>query len=125
MTKFNTGRRTRHWLKTFPAGGNKKRFAQNKENERIEESATVFKKILDMPEGIPKELLDKVACVVIYPSVTKAAFIVGGSFGRGVISCRSGEDLNGARNASAMFALEGGSVDSRLAGRPPTLSCWS
>lgn len=83
--------------------------AQEKENERIKESAVVMKAILGMPEGIPKDLLDKADCIVIYPSVKKAAFIVGGSYGRGLITCRKGQDFSGRWSAPAMFALEGGS----------------
>src|ERR1700747_709549 len=80
-----------------------------KENQRISESATVLKEIIGVPEGIPKDLLNKAVCVVVYPSVKKAAFIVGGSYGRGVITCRSGKTFNGRWSAPAMFALEGGS----------------
>lgn len=81
-----------------------------KEDHRITESAVVLKEILGMPDGIPKDLLNKALCVVVYPSVKKAAFIVGGSYGRGVITCRTGKEFNGGRwSAPAMFALEGGS----------------
>jgi SH3 domain-containing YSC84-like protein 1 len=81
-----------------------------KEDQRISESAVVLKEIIGMPEGIPKDLLNKAVCVVVYPSVKKAAFIVGGSYGRGVITCRTGKEFNGGRwSAPAMFALEGGS----------------
>ena len=80
-----------------------------KEDQRLHESAVVLKEILGMPEGIPKDLLNKSVCVVVYPSVKKAAFIVGGSYGRGVITCRSGKAFNGRWSAPAMFALEGGS----------------
>jgi lipid-binding SYLF domain-containing protein len=80
-----------------------------KETDRLNESAVVLKEILGMPEGIPKDLLDKSVCVVVYPSVKKAAFIVGGSYGRGVVTCRSGKEFNGSWSAPAMFALEGGS----------------
>ena len=89
---------------------------QSKEDQRLQASATVLKEILGMPEGIPKDLLNKAACVVIYPSVKKAAFIVGGSYGRGVITCRSGKDLNGPWSAPSMFALEGGSFGLQLGG---------
>ncbi len=82
---------------------------EKKETERLNESAVVLKEILGMPEGIPKDLLNKAVCVVVYPSVKKAAFIVGGSYGRGVITCRSGKEFNGRWSAPAMFALEGGS----------------
>jgi SH3 domain-containing YSC84-like protein 1 len=83
--------------------------AQKKENERINESAIVIKEILGMPDGIPKELLNKANCIVIYPSVKKAAFVVGGSYGRGLITCRKGQDFSGTWGPPAMFALEGGS----------------
>ncbi len=83
--------------------------AQEKENKRIEEAATVIKEILGMPDGIPKDLLNKADCVVIYPSVKKAAFGVGGSYGRGVITCRRGRYFSGSWSAPAMFALEAGS----------------
>ncbi len=82
---------------------------QRKENERIGEAETVMKEILGIPDGIPKDLLDRAECVVIYPSVKKAAFVVGGSYGRGLITCRKGEDFSGPWSAPAMFALEGGS----------------
>jgi len=80
-----------------------------KEVDRLNESAVVLKEILGMPEGIPKDLLNKAVCVVVYPSVKKAAFIVGGSYGRGVITCRGGKEFSGGWSAPAMFALEGGS----------------
>jgi lipid-binding SYLF domain-containing protein len=80
-----------------------------KEADRLNESAIVLKEILGMPEGIPEDLLDKTVCVVVYPSVKKAAFIVGGSCGRGVITRRSGKGFNGGWSAPAMVALESGS----------------
>jgi len=64
---------------------------QEKENERLDEAANVMKEILGMPEGIPSDLLNKAECVVVYPSVKKAAFGIGASYGRGVITCRSGK----------------------------------
>ena len=84
-------------------------YSQKKEQERLSEAYSVLKAILDMPEGVPKDLLNKSVCVVVYPSVKKAAFVIGGSYGRGVITCRSGKELNGPWSAPAMFALEGGS----------------
>jgi lipid-binding SYLF domain-containing protein len=92
-------------------------FAQKKEDNRLDESAAVLKEILGMPEGIPQDLLDKSVCVVVYPSVKKAAFIVGGSYGRGVITCRSGKNLDGSWSAPAMFALEGGSFGFQIGGQ--------
>jgi lipid-binding SYLF domain-containing protein len=92
-------------------------FAQKKEEDRLKESYMVLKEIMATPDkGIPQDLLDKAECVVVYPSVKKAGFIVGGSYGRGAITCRSGEDFRGPWSAPAMFALEGGSVGFQIGG---------
>ena len=69
-----------------------------------------MKEILDMPEGIPQDLLDKAECIVVFPSVKKAGFIIGGSYGRGAMICRSGKNYTGSWGTPAMYALEGGSV---------------
>jgi SH3 domain-containing YSC84-like protein 1 len=82
---------------------------EEKIDDRINESANVMKEILGMPDSIPKDLLNKADCIIIFPSVKKAAFIVGGSYGRGLITCRKGPDFSGSWSAPAMFALEGGS----------------
>ncbi len=92
-------------------------FAQEKEDDRLKESYSVLKEILGEPDkGIPRDLLNKAECVVVYPSVKKAAFIVGGSYGRGVITCRTGEGFRGPWSAPAMYALEGGSVGFQIGG---------
>jgi lipid-binding SYLF domain-containing protein len=92
--------------------------AQEKEQQRIKESAQVLREILATPDkGIPKDLLDKAECVVVYPSVKKAAFVVGGSYGRGIITCRSGEHFTGPWSAPAMFALEGASFGFQIGGQ--------
>jgi SH3 domain-containing YSC84-like protein 1 len=92
-------------------------FAQEKEDERLKNSYTVLKEILAAPDkGIPKDLLNKSECVIVYPSVLKAAFVVGGSYGRGVITCRKGVSHNGPWSAPAMFALEGGSFGFQIGG---------
>lgn len=92
-------------------------FAQTKEDDRMKNSYTVLKEILNTPDqGIPKDLLDKSECVIVYPSVLKAAFIVGGSYGRGVITCRTGASHSGPWSAPAMFALEGGSFGFQIGG---------
>ncbi len=92
--------------------------AQEKEVQRIKDSAQVLREILATPDkGIPKDLLDKSECVVIYPSVKKAAFVVGGSYGRGVITCRSGVNFTGKWSAPAMFALEGASIGFQIGGQ--------
>jgi SH3 domain-containing YSC84-like protein 1 len=93
-------------LLVLPSFGEDK---EKKDVDRLNESAVVLDEILGMPEGIPQDLLNKALCVVVYPSVKKAAFIVGGSYGRGVITCRSGKEFGGPWSAPAMFALEGGS----------------
>jgi len=90
--------------------------AQKKEQERLEECATVLKEILDIPEGIPPDLLNKAECVIVFPTVVKGAFIVGASYGRGAITCRSGADFTGPWSAPAMFALEGGSIGLQIGG---------
>jgi lipid-binding SYLF domain-containing protein len=91
--------------------------AQEKESARLKESAAVLKEILGTPDkGIPRDLLNKAECVVVFPSVKKAAFIVGGSYGRGAITCRSGEDFRGPWSAPSMFALEAGSVGFQIGG---------
>jgi len=91
--------------------------AQKKEEDRLKESFNVLREILGTPDkGIPRDLLEKAECVVVYPSVKKAGFIVGGEYGRGVITCRTGENLQGPWSAPAMFALEGGSVGLQIGG---------
>ena len=86
-------------------------FAQKKQDDRLQESYNVLKEILATPDkGIPRGLLDKAECVVVYPSVKKAGFGVGASYGRGAITCRTGEDFRGPWSAPAMFALEGASI---------------
>jgi lipid-binding SYLF domain-containing protein len=91
--------------------------AQKKEADRLKESYNVLKEILGTPDkGIPQNLLDKAECVVVYPSVKKAGFIVGAEYGRGAITCRGGEDFRGPWSAPAMFALEGGSFGLQIGG---------
>src|SRR2546423_7014399 len=91
--------------------------AQQKEQERLKESGLVLKDIIEMPDkGIPHDLLDKSECVIVFPSVKKAAFVVGGSYGRGVITCRTGKNYNGPWSAPAMFALEGASFGFQIGG---------
>ena len=89
---------------------------QEKDEDRLKNSGIVLKEILDVPDDIPQGLLDKADCVVVYPSVLKAAFIVGGSYGRGAMSCRQGEDFKGRWGAPSMMALEGGSFGLQIGG---------
>jgi lipid-binding SYLF domain-containing protein len=90
---------------------------EEKEADRIKNAATVLKEILDIPDDIPQDFLDKARCVIVFPSVVKAAFIVGGSYGRGVMVCRSGKDFSGAWGAPVMMALEGGSFGLQIGGQ--------
>jgi len=66
-----------------------------REEERVKDAGEVMKEILNIPDDIPQDLLDKAECVVILPSVKKGAFGVGGSYGRGVMVCRSGQHYTG------------------------------
>jgi lipid-binding SYLF domain-containing protein len=90
---------------------------QAKDDDRLRNCGTVLKEILDVPDNIPQDLLDKADCVVVFPSVLKAAFIVGGSYGRGAMSCRRGEDFKGSWGAPTMMALEGGSFGFQIGGQ--------
>jgi lipid-binding SYLF domain-containing protein len=92
-------------------------WAQEAENTRLKAAANVLTEILGAPDkGIPQDLLDKAECAVVFPSVKKAAFVVGGSYGRGVITCRSGPAFRGPWSAPAMFALEGASFGFQIGG---------
>lgn len=92
-------------------------FADNqKEQDRVKESGEVLKEILNIPDDIPQDLLDKAECLIILPSVKKGAFGIGGSFGRGVMICRSGQHYTGLWGAPAMYALEGVNIGFQLGG---------
>ncbi len=91
--------------------------AQTKEEERLTGAHDVLREALDMPDkGIPRDLLNKADCVVVFPSVKKAAFVFGASYGRGVMTCRSGANFRGPWSAPAFFALEGGSFGLQIGG---------
>src|SRR5271157_388001 len=93
-------------------------FAANDEREedRVKDAGVVMKEILNIPDDIPQDLLDKAECVIILPSVKKGAFGIGGSYGRGVMVCRSGEHYKGKWGAPALYALEGVSIGFQLGG---------
>ena len=91
--------------------------AQEKENDRIQNAGTVMSEILNVPDNIPQDLLDKAECVIVLPSVLKFAIAFGGSYGRGVMTCRSGQQFNGPWGAPTMMALEGGSFGFQLGGQ--------
>lgn len=90
---------------------------KDKETDRLENSGMVMEEIMNIPDNIPQDLLDKAECVIVFPSVLKAAFLVGGSYGRGAMVCRSGEHFTGPWGSPSMMALEGGSLGFQLGGQ--------
>jgi SH3 domain-containing YSC84-like protein 1 len=88
-----------------------------KEAERLENCGEVLKEIMDIPDDIPQDLIDKAECIIVYPSVLKAAFVLGGSYGRGAMTCRTGEHFTGPWSAPTMMALEGGSIGFQIGGQ--------
>jgi lipid-binding SYLF domain-containing protein len=100
-------------LIALPATADKK----ERVKDRLQECGTVLKEIMDIPDDIPQDLIDKAECVIVYPSVVKAAFIIGGSFGKGAMTCRTGEHFTGPWGAPTMMALEGGSVGFQIGGQ--------
>ncbi len=86
------------------------------EQDRLQNAGEVMHEILQVPDDIPQDLLDHARCVIVMPSVLKAAFVVGGSYGRGTMVCRTGKDFSGPWGAPAMYALEGGSVGFQIGG---------
>lgn len=88
-----------------------------REEDRVKEAGTVLKEILNVPDDIPHDLLDKAECLIILPSVKKGAFGIGGSYGRGVMVCRSGAHYTGRWGAPALYALEGVSIGFQLGGQ--------
>jgi lipid-binding SYLF domain-containing protein len=87
------------------------------DEDRLQNAGQVLKEIMDIPDDIPQNLVDKADCVIVIPSVLKAAFIVGGSYGRGAMTCRSGDDFQGPWGAPTMMALEGASVGFQIGGQ--------
>jgi lipid-binding SYLF domain-containing protein len=92
-------------------------FAQKDESNRIQNAGNVIVEILNVPDDIPADILAKAECVIVLPSVMKFAIGFGGSYGRGVMTCRSGRDFNGPWSAPSMMALEGGSFGLQLGGQ--------
>src|SRR5246500_4479068 len=90
---------------------------QSREQKRLQACGQVFKEILDIPDGIPKDLLTKAECVIVIPSVLKFAIGIGGDFGRGAITCRTGQHFTGRWSAPALFALEGANIGLQLGGQ--------
>ncbi|HXJ06752.1 MAG TPA: lipid-binding SYLF domain-containing protein [Candidatus Acidoferrum sp.] len=93
----------------------------NKEQKRLEDCGVVMQEVLNVPENIPHELLEKAECVIVIPSVKKLAFGIGADYGRGAMVCRTGEHFRGRWGAPAMYALEGGSVGFQIGGEATDL----
>ena len=91
--------------------------ADKRATDRLEECGTIVKEIMDIPDDIPQDLIDKAECIIVYPSVIKAAFVIGASYGRGAMTCRTGEHYTGPWSAPTMMALEGGSFGLQLGGQ--------
>lgn len=87
------------------------------DQDRIKNAGVVLKEIMDIPDDLPQDVIDKADCVIVYPSVLKAAFIVGASYGRGVMTCRRGPNFQGRWGAPSMMALEGASVGFQIGGQ--------
>jgi SH3 domain-containing YSC84-like protein 1 len=87
-----------------------------KETDRLDNAGVVMEEIMNIPDDIPQDLVDKAECVLVFPSVLKAAFLVGGSYGRGAMICRTGEHFTGPWGAPSMMALEAGSFGFQLGG---------
>ena len=97
----------------FPPSG----IGQDKEQERLAACGETLREILDVPDGLPKDLLNKAECVIVVPSVKKFAIGIGGSYGRGAISCRTGKNFTGSWSPPALFALEGANIGFQLGGQ--------
>ena len=93
----------------------------NKEQKRLEECGVVMQEVLNIPDSIPHDLLEKAECVIVIPSVKKLAFGVGADYGRGAMVCRTGEHFRGPWGAPAMYALEGGSIGFQIGGEATDL----
>ena len=92
-------------------------FGQDREQDRVENAGKVVQEILNIPDDIPQSVIDKADCIVVLPSVLKLAFGIGGSYGRGVMTCRGGTNFQGPWGAPTMMALEGGSFGLQLGGQ--------
>jgi lipid-binding SYLF domain-containing protein len=82
--------------------------------QRLDEAAAVVQEIMATPDrSIPQDLLDKAQCIVIVPGLKKGAFILGGKYGKGYISCRKKND---GWSAPGTVRVEGGSVGFQIGG---------
>jgi SH3 domain-containing YSC84-like protein 1 len=87
----------------------------DKERDRITESTNVVKDTFNAPDkGVPLSVLDGTKCIIVIPDLKKAAFIIGGDYGRGVMTCRTGENFKGPWSAPIMMASGGGDIGFQL-----------
>jgi lipid-binding SYLF domain-containing protein len=86
------------------------------ENERITKAGQVFQELVNADNGIPRNLLNKANCVIVLPSVKKGGFIVGGQYGKGLMSCRAGANFDGKWSAPIMMQSSGGSFGLQAGG---------
>src|SRR5215470_17248248 len=91
--------------------------AQEHEKDRLKHAGEVLQEILNIPDDLPKSVLDKSECVIVIPSVKKFAIGIGGNYGRGAMTCRAGANFTGAWGPPAMVALEGGNIGFQLGGQ--------
>src|SRR5260370_5646668 len=96
-------------------------YAATKEQKRLENCGMVMQEVLNMPDNLPRQVLDKAECVIVFPSVLKVAFGMGKEYGRGAMVCRTGKEFNGPWGAPAMYALEGDSIGIQISGESPDL----
>jgi lipid-binding SYLF domain-containing protein len=96
-------------------------YAATKEQQRLENCGGVMQEVLNIPDNLPKEVLSKAECVIVFPSVLKLAFGMGKEYGRGAMVCRTGKEFNGPWGAPAMYALEGDSIGMQLGGEATDL----
>ena len=87
---------------------------EGKDQDRLDNCGMVMKEILDIPDDIPQDLIDKAECVIVIPSVIKVAFGFSGNYGRGAMTCRTGEHFTGPWSAPTMMRLEGGGFGFQL-----------
>jgi len=96
-------------------------YAANKEQKRLANTGVVMQEIMDVPDNIPQEVLEKADCVIVFPNLLKAAFGIGGSYARGAMVCRTGKEFRGPWGAPAMYALEGASIGFQIGGQSTDL----
>ncbi len=92
-------------------------YPQKKESQRVANAGRVITEVLGIPDNIPQDLIDKAECTIVLPGVLKFAIGFGGSYGRGVMTCRGGQNFKGTWGAPSMIALEGGSFGLQLGGQ--------